>query len=69
MVSRIAIKDGSLLLLAGLILSVVAWAFWRYLGENAFAVLMMITLAALWVDNRRLRRQLSDKLSSRTEQR
>lgn len=69
MVFRIAIKDRSLLLLAGLILAAAAWAFWHYLGENAFAVLMTITLIALWIDNRRLRRQLSDKPSSAPEQR
>ena len=69
MVFRIAIKDRSLLLLAGLILAAAVWAFWHYLGENAFAVLITIALIALWIDNRRLRRQLSDKPSSAPEQR
>ncbi|WP_306394620.1 hypothetical protein [Telluria beijingensis] len=69
MVSRASLKGGSLLLLTGLAVAGATWAFWHYLGESAFAVLMTIALTALWIDNRRLRRQLGNKPSSWPEQR
>ncbi|WP_137174596.1 hypothetical protein [Massilia sp. HP4] len=69
MISRTAFKDRALLLLAGLVAAGAAWAFWRYLGANAFVVLTTITLIALWLDNRRLRRQLGTKPLLGPEQR
>ena len=69
MISMTSSKDCALLLLTGLSAAGAAWAFWRYLGANAFVVLTTITLIALWLDNRRLRRWLGNKLPSGPEQR
>jgi hypothetical protein len=51
-------KDSLLLLVTGIVCSVAAWAFWHYLGSDGFGVLGTLFLAALAVDNFRLRRQL-----------
>ncbi|KRE88641.1 hypothetical protein ASG87_08660 [Frateuria sp. Soil773] len=55
-------KDEALLLAAALVVSALAWAFWHYLGvEWATLVLLVIVLASLILDNRRLRRQLRER--------
>ena len=69
MVSKTSFKDRSLLLLTGLVTAMAAWAFWSYLGENAFAAFMLITTVTLWFDNRNLRRRLRDKPPSGLDQR
>ncbi|WP_277961446.1 hypothetical protein [Pseudomonas sp. RIT-To-2] len=51
-------KDSSLLLLAGAVIAVVAWTFWHFLGTDGFAVINLVVLVGLAVDNFRLRRQL-----------
>ena len=68
MASRMSLKDGSLLLLTGIVAAVAAWAFWRYLGDNALAVLPAVVIVALWLDNRRMRRQIGDKPPSSPKQ-
>ncbi|CAN7745298.1 hypothetical protein [Duganella sp. Dugasp56] len=53
-------KDGLLLLLTAIACSVGAWLFFKYLGNDAFSVIMLVTLVcAIW-DNARLRRKLRD---------
>lgn len=68
MISKTSFKDRALLLLTGLVAAGAAWAFWRYPGKNAFAALTIIAIVTLWLDNRRLRRQLGDKPPSGPEQ-
>lgn len=68
MVSKASLKDGLLLLSTGVVAAVAAWAFWRYLGESAFVMLLIMAVVSLWIDNRRWRRQLGDKPSSGPEQ-
>jgi Flp pilus assembly protein TadB len=51
-------NDSLLLLVTGLACSLVAWAFWHYLGNDAFGVLNSLLVTVLVVDNIRLRRQL-----------
>jgi hypothetical protein len=51
-------KDAFLLLVTGGAFSVVAWAFWHYLGNDAFGVLNTLFLVVAVVDNFRLRRML-----------
>jgi len=51
-------KDSLLLLATGVACSVAAWAFWHYLGSDAFGVLNTLFLVVVVVDNVRLRRQL-----------
>lgn len=54
-------KDSGLLLLAAGVCSALAWAFWHFLGSDAFGVFMMIVLVVVCVDNFRLRRKLRAK--------
>jgi hypothetical protein len=54
-------KDRVALLLAGLIASGFAWAFWHYLGARAFDVLSTLVMVTLVADNIRLRRKLRHK--------
>lgn len=51
-------KDGILLLIAGVAFAAFAWAFWHYLGDDALTVLLAVSLIASIVDNRSLRRKL-----------
>jgi uncharacterized membrane protein YfcA len=51
-------KDSLLLLAAGIVASVVAWAFWHYLGKDASSTLVTVMLIVVAADNARLRRQL-----------
>lgn len=54
-------KDALLLLATGVACSVVAWAFWHYLGNDAFSTLNTLVLVGVVADNVRLRRQLRAK--------
>lgn len=56
-VSSSNIKQAALLLIVALLISVTAWAFWRYLGQDADSVLAAILIAGLLLDNIRLRKQ------------
>lgn len=51
-------KDSLLLLVTGAGVSLAAWAFWHYLGNDAFGVLSTVILVAVAADNFRLRREL-----------
>lgn len=51
-------KDSLLLLATGIGCSFAAWAFWHYLGNDAWGTLLTITLVGVVADNARLRRQL-----------
>jgi hypothetical protein len=51
-------RDRLLLLAASIACSLLAWAFWHYLGSDGFGVLNTLFLVAAVVDNFRLRRQL-----------
>lgn len=51
-------KDGLLLLLAAIVLSVLGWGFWHYLDEDAFTIFSMLVLITVAIDNARLRRKL-----------
>jgi len=51
-------KDALLLLMTGAVCSLAAWAFWHYLGNDAFGVLDSLLVTVLVTDNIRLRRQL-----------
>jgi hypothetical protein len=56
-------KDALLLLAAGLVCSLFAWAFWHYLGHDGFGVLNTLFLVVALADNVRLRRQLRERRS------
>lgn len=51
-------KDTLLLLATGVACSLVAWAFWHYLGNEAFSTLNTLVLVGVVADNFRLRRKL-----------
>lgn len=51
-------NDRILLLVAGLASAFAAWGFWRYLGQDAFDVMLMVALVCTMGDNWRLRRTL-----------
>lgn len=51
-------KDSLLLLATGAGVSLVSWAFWHYLGNDALSTLNSIFLVGVVADNFRLRRQL-----------
>jgi hypothetical protein len=51
-------KDPLLLLATGVGVSLAAWAFWHYLGSDAFSTLNTVVLVGVVADNVRLRRQL-----------
>jgi hypothetical protein len=53
-------KDGFWLLVTATICAGGAWAFWSYLGNDAFSVFSTIVLIAIASDNARLRRKLRD---------
>ena len=51
-------KDALLLLVTGAGISLIAWAFWHYLGNDAFSTFTALVLVGLVADNFRLRRQV-----------
>ncbi|HEX8596523.1 MAG TPA: hypothetical protein VF682_25060 [Pseudomonas sp.] len=51
-------------LLVATIIALASWMFWRYLGDEAFQVLTMVSLIALAIDNHRLRQQLKRSQSA-----
>ncbi|AMO98115.1 putative membrane protein [Collimonas arenae] len=51
-------KDHFQLLTGGALFAIIAWAFWHFLGNDAFSALSTIALLVLFVDNVRLRRKL-----------
>lgn len=51
-------KDTLSLLLVAAAVTLLAWAFWRTVGDVGFNVISTAALLALAVDNIRLRRQL-----------
>ncbi len=53
-------KDGLMLLLAGLFCAGFAALFFKYLGSDAFGVLTLVVLIGTLADNRRLRRRLRE---------
>jgi hypothetical protein len=53
------VKDGFSLLISALILAGAGWAFWRYVGQNAFGILTLVTTIFLLIDNLRMRRIIS----------
>lgn len=54
-------RESLSLIAAGVALSLTAWAFWHYLGNDASCTLVTIMLVAVAADNARLRRQLRAK--------
>jgi hypothetical protein len=55
--SRTKLKDDAVPLLAAVVCSIGAWAFWHFLGEAGFSVLLAGSVVLLLVDNIRLRRK------------
>ena len=51
-------KDAVLLLLASALFATSAWAFWNYLGDDAFSAIAAVAVMVLGWDNARLRKQL-----------
>lgn len=51
-------KDALLLLLAGALFATLAWAFWNYLGDDAFSAIAAVAVMVLSWDNARLRKEL-----------
>jgi hypothetical protein len=51
-------KDVAALLLAGAIVSLLAWSFWQYLGDDAFIVISTTVIIALFAENARLRKRI-----------
>lgn len=56
-------KDRYFLVIAAAAVSVGAWAFWYFLGDNAFAAITLAALVVVAADNHRLRRQLRERTS------
>jgi uncharacterized membrane protein YfcA len=53
-------KDGLMLLIAGLLCAGVAALFFRFFGSDAFTIITLVTLVSALVDNARLRRRLRE---------
>ncbi len=53
-------KDSGLLL-AAVLCSLIAWAFWHFLGNDAFGIFTIVALVVVTVDNFRLRRKLREQ--------
>lgn len=51
-------KDAALLLLMGSGLALLSWAFWHFLGSNAFEAFTLAVMILLGADNFRLRKML-----------
>ena len=54
-------RDALLLLATGAGASLIAWAFWHYLGNDGFAALNSLVLVGAVADNFRLRRRLRER--------
>lgn len=54
-------KDSLLLLLTGIVCAAGAWLFFRYFGQEAFGMLMLLGLIGAIADNARLRRRLRER--------
>ncbi|UPU35915.1 hypothetical protein M1B72_21135 [Geomonas paludis] len=55
-------KDNIILLVTAAIAALLAWAFWRFLGQHAFSVISTLALLIVTADNLRLRRKLKSTL-------
>lgn len=53
-------KDGWMLLITGLLCAAGAALFFRFFGNEAFSIIMLVTLVSVLVDNARLRRRLRE---------
>ncbi|MBV6321767.1 hypothetical protein [Duganella violaceipulchra] len=53
-------KDGLMLLIVGLFCAGGAALFYRFFGNEAFSVIMLVTLVSVLADNARLRRRLRE---------
>jgi hypothetical protein len=58
-------KDRLLLLLSAAVMSLVSWAFWHYLDEDALPVFLSGMLVLTAIDNHRLRRTIKQINSPR----
>ena len=54
-------KDRLLLVIAAAAFAIAAWAFWHFLGDNAFASITLIALVGVVADNHRLRQKLRER--------
>lgn len=54
-------RDTVLLGLASVLCGAFAWAFWHYLGKDAFSAMSMIVIIVLAAENARLRKRLRDR--------
>ena len=54
-------KDQLSLLAAGLAAAGIAWVFWHYSGEAGGLIVLILAVAALLADNRRLRKRLRER--------
>jgi len=57
-VRHMSLKDQCILLGAGLVCAVLAWAFWHYAGADGGAIPVMLAFISVVLDNRRLRARL-----------
>jgi len=53
-------KDGLMLLIAGLVCAAGAALFFRFFGSEAFSILTLVMLVCVLADNARLRRRLRE---------
>lgn len=51
-------RDTVVLFLASALCCAFAWAFWHYLGNDAFSAMSIIAIIVLWAENVRLRKQI-----------
>lgn len=51
-------RDAVSLLLASALFAALSWAFWHYLGDDAFDAISIIAIVILGAENARLRKQL-----------
>ncbi|NGZ88163.1 hypothetical protein [Duganella aceris] len=53
-------KDGLMLLIAGVLCAGGAALFFKFFGSEAFSVIVLVTLVSVLIDNARLRRRLRE---------
>jgi hypothetical protein len=51
-------RDTVLVLLAAALCAASAWAFWHFLGNDAFSAMSIIVIVILGAENGRLRKQI-----------